>query len=131
MAIISLRLMAAVILDDLDDRRARTRADKFCLAREIFDAVDANTRRHYRPRECLTMDETLVKFRGRYNFRVYMPSNPGRYGLLIRSVSDVYSRHIVKMWPYSGRPEREDMVPPGVVINTVPDLVAGLLSNWT
>ena len=64
--------MAAVTLDDLDTRQERRRVDRLCLAREVFNAVDVSLHHHFRPSECLTVDESLVKFRERCLFRVYI-----------------------------------------------------------
>ena len=122
--------MTAVTLDDLDTREERRQTDRFCLAREIFDDCDADLRRHYRPSECLTVDETLVKFRGRCSFRVYMPSRPGRYSILIRSVTDAYNRYVHKICPYAGRPLQPDQAPPGVMLDTVPALVRHLVKDF-
>ena len=74
------RLMTAVTLDDIDTRQERRQAGRFCLAREVFDAVNANLRRHYRPSEALAVDESLVKFRGARP--LYMPNKQGRYDIL-------------------------------------------------
>ena len=125
-----LKLMTAVMLDELDTREERRRGDRFCLAREVFDMFDANLRRHFTPSECITVDETLVKFRGRCSFRVYMPSKPGRCGILIRSVSDAYNRYVLKIWPYAGRPVEPELAPPGVVLDTGPALVRHLVRDY-
>ena len=124
------RLMTAVTLDDIDTRKERRKKDRFCLAREVFDAVDANLRHHYRPSEALTVDESLVKFRGRCSFKVYMQSKPGRYGILVRSMSDAYNRYMLKMWAYSGRPVLPDKAPSGVILSTVPALVKHLVGDY-
>ena len=124
------KLIAAATLDEIDTREERRRGDRFCLAREVFNLFDANLRRHFTPSECITVDETLVKFRGRCSFRVYMPSKPGRYGILIRSVADAYSRYVLKIWPYAGRPAEPELAPPGVVLDTVPALVRHLVHDY-
>jgi len=47
--------------------------------------------------KALTVDELLVKFRGRCRFRVYMKSKPCRYGLKIWSAVDAVTRYILNL----------------------------------
>ena len=58
-----------------------------------------------------------------------MPSKPGKYGMLVRSVADARSRYIWKLWPYSGRPEVPGESPPDVVMESVPQLVHFLVKD--
>ena len=66
--------------------------------------MNHNFRRHFKQTQSSTLDESLVRFRGRCPFKMYMPSKPGNYGLLIRTVAESNLRYMWKMWPYSGRP---------------------------
>ncbi|KAF0296268.1 Cubilin [Amphibalanus amphitrite] len=79
-----LALLAHISFDDAATRDDRRRADKFCIMREVFGMFDNNLRRHYTPSDDITIDESLIKYRGRCPFRVYMPQKPGRYGILHR-----------------------------------------------
>ena len=36
---------------------------------------------------------------------LYLPSKPGRYGLLFYTAADANVRYMWKAWPYSGRPQ--------------------------
>ena len=73
--------------------------------REVFSLFDNNLRRHVTPSDDLTIDESLIKYRGRCPFRVYMPQKPGRYGILVRTVADAHSRYLWKAWVYPGKPD--------------------------
>ena len=86
--------------DDIDKREEQRRGHNFCLIRDIFDDVDftlttghTDLRRHFRSSECLTLDKSLVRFRGRCHFKIYMPSKPGKYSLLLRTVADAKYRY--------------------------------------
>ena len=117
------KLLQFVSFDDLNTREDRRPGDKFCHLREIFNEIDQNLRRHFRPSECLTLDESLVRFRGRCPFKMYLPSKPGKYGLLVRTVADANHRYMYKMWPYSGRPAAPELAPPGTFFESVPEMV--------
>ena len=90
---------------------------------------DKNLLKHYKPSDCLTIDETLVSYRGRCPFKVYMPSKPGKYGMLVRSVSKARNRYMWKLWPYSGKPQSPELSPPGVVMESVQQLVHYLVDE--
>ena len=51
----------------------------------------------------LTIDETLVTFKGRCPFKQYIPSKPGGYGLKFWILSDSNSRYVYNMETYIGK----------------------------
>lgn len=126
-----LAILSHLTFDDSSTREARRPGDKFCLMREVFDIFDANLRRHIIPSENLTVDESLIKYRGRCPFRVYMPQKPGRYGILVRTVADAHSRYLWKAWVYPGKPTRPESSPPDTTFNKVDDLVRYLVKDVT
>lgn len=121
--------MTCIRFDDSATRAERRAGDKFCLMRDVFVMFEGNLRKHFKPSDCLTVDETLVSYRGRCAFKVYTPTKPGKYGILIRSVADARYRYIWKLWPYSGRPEAPDQATPGVIMESVPALVRYLVDD--
>ena len=58
-----------------------------------------------------------------------MPSKPGKYGLLIRTVADANFRYMWKMWPYSGRPASPEQSPPAAHFETVPQMVKHMVQK--
>ena len=117
------KLLQLLSFDDIDTREERRRGDKFCHLRDIFMEVDGNLRSHFKPSECLTLDESLVRFRGRCPFRMYMPSKPGKYDLLLRTVADANYRYMWKIWSYSGRPTVPELAPPATYFESIPEMV--------
>ena len=80
------------------------------------------------PSECLTIDDMLVKFHGNARFRVYMKDKPGKYGLLIRVITDSHYRYVLNTIPYSGGPQsQEDQRPEAEAIRQV---VKDLVQPW-
>lgn len=59
--------------------------------------------RNYRPSGYVTIDETILSFRGRCGFRVYTPNKPDRYGLKLFSLCDSRSAYLFSSLPYIGR----------------------------
>ena len=116
------KLLSSVRFDDSGTRADRRPGDKSCLMREVFTKFDDNLRRHYRPSDCLTIDETLVPYRGRCPFKVHMPSKPGKYGMLVRSVADARNRYVWKLWP-------PELSPPGMTMESVPHLLHYLVEE--
>jgi len=53
------------------------------------------------------IDETLVGFRDRCPFRVYIPSKPDRYGLKIWSMCDVSVNYLYNLQVYLGKVSRQ------------------------
>ena len=50
-----------------------------------------------------TIDEILLKFRGRCSFRQYMPSKPGRYGIKFWILADAEKHYCYNAFPYLGK----------------------------
>lgn len=122
-------LLRHVSFDDASTRGERRKRDKMAPIRETFNKFEKTLREHFKPGPCITIDETLLKFRGRCPFRVFMKSKPGKYGILIRSVADADTRYFWKLWPYTGVPEDVENAAPGVVIKSVPELVHHLVEE--
>jgi len=66
--------------DDKGTRQERQATDKLAAIRELFDSFAEKCQALYTPSPYVCIDETLVSFRGRCPFRVYIPSKPDRYG---------------------------------------------------
>lgn len=93
-----------------DMKSKRTRNDKLAPFDAFFDKFCQNLRSSYVPSEQLTVDEQLVTFRGRCNFKVYMPSKPGKYGIKLWAVCDAKNGFVCNAQIYTGKvghsPER-------------------------
>ncbi|XP_033223307.1 piggyBac transposable element-derived protein 3-like [Belonocnema kinseyi] len=96
-------LVANMRFDDKNTRDTRKAEDKFAAFREIWSVFEGNCSRYYSPSEYLTIDETLLSFRGRYSFRMYIPSKPDKYGLKIVSLCDVRKLYFISGIPYVGK----------------------------
>ena len=89
--------------DDKCTRKERVKSDKLAAIRSVFDAFAAKCRNSYRPSSFVCVDETLVGFRGRCPFRVYIPSKPDRYGIKIWPMCDNGTNYICNLQAYLGK----------------------------
>lgn len=59
--------------------------------------------KYYTPSEYLTVDETLLSFRGSFPFKMFFPSRPDKYGLKIISLCDARTFYLILGIPYVGK----------------------------
>ena len=55
--------------------------------RHLFEEFNKKLGRAYEPSEFLTIDEQLLEFQGRVKFQQYIASKPGKFALVLPSVS--------------------------------------------
>lgn len=105
MSLRSFEVMTRVIrFDDRETRPCRWRDDKLAAIREIWDKWVEILPKMYNPGQAVTVDECLVPFRGRCNFKQYMPSKPARYGIKIWAACDAKTSYAYNMQIYTGKP---------------------------
>ncbi|XP_022824855.1 piggyBac transposable element-derived protein 4 [Spodoptera litura] len=96
-------LLLCLRFDNPDDREERMKADKLAAISHIFNKFVSNSQQLYELSECVTVDEMLVKFRGRSYMISYMPKKPGKYGLIIRALCDANNFYFYNGYIYSGK----------------------------
>lgn len=106
-------LLRHLSFDDKDTRLERREFDKLALIRELFDLFVANCKNNFSMSQYVTVDEKLEGFRGRCEFRPYIPSKPARYGIKIFALCDAKLFYTSNMEVYVGKK------PPGPYQNLV------------
>uniref|UniRef100_A0A1A7Y6J1 PiggyBac transposable element-derived protein domain-containing protein n=1 Tax=Iconisemion striatum TaxID=60296 RepID=A0A1A7Y6J1_9TELE len=98
-------LTSTLRFDDRLTRPARRllQPEKLAPIREVWDLWVARLPLAYNPGKDVCVDEQLVGFRGRCNFRQYIPSKPAKYGIKLWVVCDVASSYAWGMLPYLGK----------------------------
>ena len=86
--------------DDKGTRHEQQATDKLAAIRKLCDSFAKKCQALYTPSPYVCIDETLVSFRGRCPFRVYISSKPDRYGLKIWSMCDVSSSYLCNLQVY-------------------------------
>lgn len=70
------------------DNTTADKDDKLYKVRPLIDMMVGQFRAAYRPTKQVSIDEELVKFKGRCAFRQYIPSKRARFGLKIYALCD-------------------------------------------
>jgi hypothetical protein len=95
--------LSSARFDDKTSRIDRQQNDKLAAIREFFDNFVEKCKAFYVPSPYVCVDETLVGFRGRCAFRVYIPSKPDRYGIKIWSLCDNGTHYVSNLQVYLGK----------------------------
>ncbi|KAJ8970082.1 hypothetical protein NQ314_001406 [Rhamnusium bicolor] len=69
-------LLVCLKFDDKQTRSGRLQTDKLAHVSNIFNEFVQNYKINYSPGEFVTIDEKSVPFRGRREFRMYIPNKP-------------------------------------------------------
>lgn len=88
--------------DDRATREERRQTDKLAAVRQIFEQFVENCQKCYSLGENVTIDEKLEGFRGRCNFRQYIPSKPNKYGIKIYALVDSQVFYLYNLEVYAG-----------------------------
>ena len=90
--------------DDIYTRTDRCIDDpKFYKCREMANCLKKKCLSSCEPGQHLSVDENLYPFRGRCQFRQYMPSKPNKYGMKVWQLVDSVTRYLVNFDFYLGK----------------------------
>ncbi|KAL4130781.1 hypothetical protein QTP88_008170 [Uroleucon formosanum] len=117
-------LLRCLRFDDMGDRIQRREIDKLAPIRELFELFVENCKKCFSPSEYVTIDEELVKFRGRCPFRVYLPNKPAKYGVKIFALVDAKMMYTWNMEVYCAK----QPVGPYNISNSPSDVVMRLMN---
>lgn len=96
-------LLMCLRFDDPATRDTRRKNDRAALISEIFESFIANSQKLYCPKENVTADEMLIPFRGRCQFRQYMPNKPGKYGIKVFCLTDSGCGYLYNAFIYTDK----------------------------
>lgn len=113
--------------DDSTTRQQRRKTDRLAPIRTLWTDFIGLCKQLYEPTECVTVDEQLVKFRGRCPFRQYLPQKPGKYGIKVWVCADSETHYCYNAEVYTGREERNKDV--GFSESVVTQLVSPLYKS--
>lgn len=65
--------------------------DPLSKIRRFIDRIIKNSNKHYIPSKNLSLDESMIAFKGRHKFKVYMPKKPTKHGFKAYVVTDASS----------------------------------------
>ena len=98
--------------DDMSARATRKDGEQGRIApiHELWEKFIEACKKNYSAGPYVTIDESLLAFRGRCSFNVYMPSKPCKYGIEVWSMVDASNAYLLNAQIYKGKglcgPER-------------------------
>jgi len=86
--------------------------DKLAKLREVIDVVVPSWRKFLIPGRKLSVDETMVLFKGREDIKQYNPKKPVKFGVKINGLADAESGYMLDWRIYTGKNSKstEDIV---------------------
>ena len=118
-------LLLAIRFDDRTTQSQRKETDKLAAIWYILDEFVQNCKNTYCLNEFLTIDETLVSFRGRCSFIQYIPSKPAKYGVKIFALCNAKTYFTRNLEVYCGK----QPTGPHEASNSPGDIVERLISH--
>ena len=85
------------------EMRRNDEQGKLAPVNEIWHRFIEACQKSYKAGSCVTIDESLVPFRGRCSFEVYVPSKPSKYGIKIWCMVDASNAYLLNAQIYSGK----------------------------
>ena len=82
------------------------RRDPTPMVSWLFDHVNKLASTLYNPRRQVSIDETMVKHKGRTRHRQYMPNTPCKWGLKSWVLAESATGYVLQIIPYFGRDDR-------------------------
>ena len=89
--------------DDSSTRSERKEKDHAAAISNIFNIFISNCQAVYSIGAHACVDETLIPFRGRCPFRMYMPNKPARYGIKLICLTDAHNSYLLNAYIYVGK----------------------------
>ena len=120
-------LKNTIRFDDADSRAVRRSGEtegSLAPIHEVFSMFMEACNVNYKPGKYLTIDESLVPFRGRCSFKVYMPKKPDKYGIKIWTMADATNSYLCNAQIYRGK--QKDVPEVGLSQRVVKDLVSNV-----
>lgn len=107
--------------------RPRRRHDKLSAIHKVRDLWTHCLELLFSPDRDICVDEQLFLFRGRCNFKQYIPTKPAKYGLKIWTACDVKTSYAWRLQVYTGK--AGDRVEVNQGMRVVLELTEGLQGN--
>ena len=86
----------------LEPKKGTPGYDRLFKCRQIITNVVSNIQSAYYPFKTISIDEEMIAFKGRLNFRQYMPAKPTKYGIKVWMAADASKAYVVTLSVYQG-----------------------------
>jgi len=109
-----------------NDRDGVDRTDaRLWKIRNLFEIIRTNFSKFYNPSEHLSVDEVIVKFKGRVLFKEYIPKNRKRFGIKMFKLRNS-TRYTYDMNVYLGKERQREAQHLTATLATVTNLTRGV-----
>lgn len=95
-------------VSSVPDGRTPKRLDK---VRTLLDGLITNFKSSMQPSSNLSVDETMIGFRGRFGAKQYIPNKPTKYGVKAFTLADSLNGYILDVLLYTGADTLEESTP--------------------
>ena len=79
--------------------------DKLKKIRWYHDYLNKKFPYNFIPNENATIDESMIKFKGRLSFRQYLPAKPTKWGVKLWNLADSATGYMHRFQVYTGKEE--------------------------
>ena len=86
----------------IDESEDKNENDPLYKIRPLIDHIIRKSQKLYSPKQGLTIDESMIKFRGRSRFKVYMPLKPIKYGFKAYVLSEASTDYMLNWSLHEG-----------------------------
>jgi len=73
-----------------------------------LDYLDKKFPYNFIPNENATIDESMIKFKGRLSFRQYLPAKPTQWGVKLWNLADSVTGYMHRFQVYTGKEDRQE-----------------------
>ena len=84
-------------------RKGQPDFDPLYKVRPLLDTVRDSFSAHYKPGQSISIDEAMIKFNGRLEFKQYMKSKPTPWGIKVWCSADPTSGYLLDFSIYTGK----------------------------
>ncbi|MFZ2538997.1 MAG: transposase [Oscillospiraceae bacterium] len=77
--------------------------DPLYKVRPVLDMCNATFSEHYQPEQALSIDEAMVRFKGRWEHIQYMPCKPTKWGIKVWILAESKSGYCLRFEIYTGK----------------------------
>ena len=90
------------------DEKESNKKDPFYKIRPMVDHIISSSQKLFSPEQCLTIDESMIRFNGRSGHKVYMPLKPIRYGFKAYVLTESSSGYVLN-WMLHQRGKKQTL----------------------
>lgn len=82
--------------NELQPPKTDPKFDKLHKVKPMLDRLNEKIREVYKPSDVVTVDDSMIPFKGRYVLKQYMPKKPTKWGYKVWCLCDSYTGNIVR-----------------------------------